>query len=53
MAEELKSIETENIAQTIAKEFKSPLEIINKEYTEIVYALPQDGLRKTMILNTC
>lgn len=40
MAEELKSIETENIAQTIAKEFKSPLEIINKEYTEIVYALP-------------
>lgn len=40
MTQELKSIETENIAQTIAKEFKSPVQVINKEETAIVYALP-------------
>lgn len=40
MTEELKSIETENIAQTIAKEFKSPVQVINKEETAIVCALP-------------
>lgn len=40
MTQELKSIETENIAQTIAKEFKAPSQIINKDETAIVYALP-------------
>jgi len=42
MAEEIKSIETENIAQTIAKEFKAPVQIINKDETAIFYALPPD-----------
>ena len=40
MTQELKSIETENIAQTIAKEVKAPSQIINKDETAIVYALP-------------